>query len=95
MNRRSFIKFLGIGSAMAAVVPNMLADDPEKLGWYTNPSPEITRQRLQSVLPNEVKISDKDWKFLKYLTEKMEKQLGVNDMKSLLRKPIQRIKRNA
>lgn len=90
MNRRSFFKFLGIGAATAALAPKVLLSESvpiRKKRKYI--------RRLDAILPDEVKISDEDWKFLKYLEYKLEQQLGVNEMKLSLRKPIQRIKRNA
>lgn len=90
MNRRSFFKFLGIGAATAVVAPKLLLAEPKRRGWWTNrTTPTLLRQRFESLLPDEVKISDENWKFLKYLRDKELSQLGVNDIQAL-----QRMKRN-
>ena len=85
MNRRSFLQFLGIGAATAAVAPSLttVAETivaPE-IGSVTLP-PKKTYQLLY---PENVRISDKEWRYLVYLKKIELERLGVVDIQALKR----------
>ncbi len=50
MNRRSFLKFLGIGAATAAVATNVLMAEPKKHGWYADPTSIKSRKMIHKYI---------------------------------------------
>jgi len=104
VNRRSFLKFLGIGAATAAVVApeaiaelstcraNVLEPGDYSVGGLvkngTVVSVQITNAGSGYIVPYELQIADEHWKMLEYISKKV-KQLGLQDIQAL-----QKVKRN-
>jgi hypothetical protein len=74
IDRRTFLKWLGLAPAVAAA-PKVLTS--------TLPKSRLMGQRLQGILPDSLRIHADHFKLLEYLNDTQDGQLGLKDIAPL------------
>lgn len=90
MDRRRFLKSVGKMLGAAAAAPLAPITIPKR-GWYADPSPKILAAReeiIWSALPSDLTVPPAMFRWLQYLREETEQQIGIQDVAALRKMKI-------